>query len=124
MLLRASLTKLETELVVKPRPNMPLLRELAVLRELLALVLVVLTPPLPPEALWRATAAKVSSKDTADDSAFEDERFGAEQRSAGEEESAGSLKLGTLKLLTLVSLVSITRVLDCNSWTHKQNILG
>ena len=38
LLLRASLTKLETELVVKPRPKMPLLRLLAVLRELLALV--------------------------------------------------------------------------------------
>ena len=62
LLLRASLTKLETELVVKPRPNIPvLLREFAVLRELLALVLCAPPPPPgAPEARRRATAAKVS----------------------------------------------------------------
>ena len=75
LLLRASLTKLETELVVKPRPKMPLLRLLAVLRELLALVEV--APWLvAPEALLRATAAKVSRRETAEVSELEEDKLG------------------------------------------------
>ena len=90
MLLRASLTKLETELVVKPRPKMPLLRLLAVLRELLALVEAA-PCPVAPEALLLATAAKVSSRETAEVSELEEERPGG----------GSELRLGTLTLVSL-----------------------
>ena len=54
---------------------MPLLRLLAVLRELLALVEV--APWLvAPEALLRATAANVSKRETAEVSELEEERLG------------------------------------------------
>ena len=65
---RASLTRLETLLVVNPRPKMPLLMELAVLRELLALVVLAEEAPVAPGALLLATAANVSRRETALDS--------------------------------------------------------
>ena len=98
MLLRASLTKLETELVVKPRPKMPLLRLFAVLRELLALVEVA-PCPVAPEALRLATAANVSSRETAEVSEFEEEdRLGTPLSGFG---AWSELRLGTLTLVSL-----------------------
>ena len=97
MLLRASLTKLETELVVKPRPKMPLLRLFAVLRELLALVEVA-PCPVAPEALLLATAAKVSRSETAEVSELEEERLGTLRSGLG---AWSELRLGTLTLVSL-----------------------
>ena len=79
---KASLTRLDTELVVRPRPNIPLLIELAVLRELLALVDDE-DDEVAPEALLLATAANVSSRDTADDSVLEDADDGADDTELG-----------------------------------------
>ena len=79
---KASLTRLDTELVVRPRPNIPLLIELAVLRELLALVDDE-DDDVAPEALLLATAANVSSRDTADDSVLEDADDGADDTELG-----------------------------------------
>ena len=79
---KASLTRLDTELVVSPRPNIPLLIELAVLRELLALVDDE-DDDVAPEALLLATAANVSSRDTADDSVLEDADDGADDTELG-----------------------------------------
>ena len=103
MLLRASLTKLETELVVKPRPNIPLLRLLAVLRVLLALVLA--AEHVAPEARLLATAANVSSSDTAGDSSLVLVRLGTLLSVLGSW-SHCSDRLGTL---TLVSGIYNTR---------------
>ena len=79
---KASLTRLDTELVVRPRPNIPLLIELAVLRELLALVDDE-DDEVAPEALLLATAANVSSRDTADDSVLEEADDGADDTELG-----------------------------------------
>ena len=79
---KASLTRLDTELVVSPRPKIPLLIELAVLRELLALVDDE-DDEVAPEALLLATAANVSSRDTADDSVLEDADDGADDTELG-----------------------------------------
>ena len=79
---KASLTRLDTELVVRPRPNIPLLIELAVLRELLALVDDE-DDDVAPEALLLATAANVSSRDTADDSVLEEADDGADDTELG-----------------------------------------
>ena len=98
LLLRASLTKLETELVARPRPNIPLFRVLAVLRLLLALVEVA---PVVPEALRLATAANVSSRDTAEGSELA-ARLGT-LRSLGTPDPGTqfSVRLGTLTLVSL-----------------------
>ena len=80
---------------------MPLLRLFAVLRELLALVEVA-PCPVAPEALLLATAAKVSSRETAEVSELEEEdRLG----------TWSELRLGTL---TLVSLPGSMAVTACN----------
>lgn len=94
----ASLTRLETELVASPRPKIPLLRLLAVLRLLLALV--ELGPPAwpaGPAARRRATAANVSSRDTAEVSEW---RLGTDRSVVGGGVRAGhsSVRLGTLTI--------------------------
>ena len=73
---------------------MPLLRLLAVLRELLALVE---AAPwlLAPEALRRATAANVSRRETAEESELEEERVGTLRSGFGFESEE---RLGTLTL--------------------------
>ena len=98
LLLSASLTKLETELVARPRPNIPLFKVLAVLRLLLALVEVA---PVVPEALRLATAANVSSRDTAEGSELA-ARLGT-LRSLGTPDPGTqfSVRLGTLTLVSL-----------------------
>ena len=98
LLLTASLTKLETELVARPRPNIPLFNVFAVLRLLLALVEVA---PEAPEALRLATAANVSSSEAADGSGLA-ARLGT-LRSLGTPDSGTqfSVRLGTLTLVSL-----------------------
>ena len=85
MLDRAKRTRLETELVPRPRPNRPLLMLLAVFLELFALVAAVLVAPpagapapeVAPEARRLATAANVSRRLTALGSALA-ERLGTD----------------------------------------------
>ena len=77
---------------------MPLLRLFAVLRELLALVEVA-PCPVAPEALRLATAANVSSRETAEVSEFEEEdRLGTLLSGFG---AWSELRLGTLTLVSL-----------------------
>ena len=77
---------------------MPLLRLFAVLRELLALVEVA-PCPVAPEALRLATAANVSSRETAEVSEFEEEdRLGTPLSGFG---AWSVLRLGTLTLVSL-----------------------
>ena len=77
----ASLTRLDTLLVARPpRPKMPELRLFAVLRELLALVVEAAEEPVCPVALRRATAAKVSRSDTAEESRVGSESWRSGQR--------------------------------------------
>ena len=79
---------------------MPLLRLFAVLRELLALVEVA-PCPVAPEALLLATAAKVSSRETAEVSELEEEdRLGLGTWS--------ELRLGTLTLVSLPESWAVT----------------
>ena len=69
----------------------------------------VLATPVAPEALRRATAANVSSRDTAEDSALveddEDERLGTEVAVSSH---CSVVRLGTLTLVSFMVSVMLT----------------